>query len=243
MPLRKIALVNDEYYHVFNRSIGKKYVFLDEGANLRFIKLIQYYKFCRRRLKFSLFNRLPLSTQFHILKGIGNEQQRVKILSYCLMPRHFHFLIEQKVENGISDFVGTVLSSFVQYLNRRDATHGPLFLPNFKAVHIQSDTQLKHASRYIHLNPVSSGIVKSVEKLGNYPWSSYREYISGALKVVNKVCDISDILALFDNDSERYVRFLEMRSGYQRSLEFLKSKKMHVYFPSRKVRAYPSRKG
>src|SRR3989338_6825780 len=126
MPLRKIALVNNEYYHVFNRSIGKRYIFLDERANLRFIKLIQYYKIDRHRLKFSLFNRLPLSTQFHILKGIDNEQQKVKILSYYLIP-------------------------------------------------------------------ASSGIVKSVEKLGNYPWSSYGEYISGALKKVSKVCDISDI--------------------------------------------------
>ena len=243
MPLRKIALVNNEYYHVFNRSIGKRYIFLDERANLRFIKLIQYYKIDRHRLKFSLFNRLPLSTQFHILKGIDNEQQKVKILSYCLMPTHFHFLIEQKVENGISSFIGTVLNSFVQYLNRRDAMRGPLFLPNFKAVHILSDAQLKHTSRYIHLNPASSGIVKSVEKLGNYPWSSYGEYISGALKKVSKVCDISDILSLFDNDSERYIRFLKARSGYQRSLEFLKSKKMHVYIPSRRVRPYPSRKG
>ena len=87
----------------------------------------------------------------------------------------------------------------------------------FKAVLIENDEQLLHVSRYIHLNPYSSYLVKNIEELKKYPWSSLYEY----LNTKSELCDISDILSNFKN-SEMYWRFIKDHSDYQKKLESIK---------------------
>jgi len=219
MPIRKVPLTTGEYYHVFNRTIGKRYIFLEKKFNNYFLQLIDYYKTDSPSIRFSLYKRLAKGDQQHIRSQLKSKKQRVKVLSYCLMPTHFHFLLEQLTDGGISSFIGTVLNVFVQYYNKRNATNGPLFLPRFKAVHIDNDMLIKHVSRYIHLNPFSSGIVSNRIHLENYPWSSYGEYLG---RGYSTICDTNLILNMFRNDRYAYKRFIDERSAYQKTLEKLK---------------------
>ena len=102
----------------------------------------------------------------------------VDIGAYCLMPNHFHILLQQLQDNGISTFVRKLLNSYTRYFNTKNERIGPLFQGQFKAVRVESDEQLLHLTRYIHLNPLVGYVVKD---LRNFEWSSYLDYIKNKL--------------------------------------------------------------
>ena len=133
------------------------------------LKTMFYYQFMGPRPSFSKFSKSEIAP----LKPLS-EEKMIEIICYCLMPNHIHFLIRQLKENGISKFMGQISNSYTKYFNTKYTRVGPLLQGPFKAVLIESDEQLIHVSRYIHLNPIVSGIVKNLE---DYPWSSYLEYI------------------------------------------------------------------
>jgi len=131
------------------------------------------------------------------------------------MPTHFHFTLRQDSENGVKKFLTKISSSLSHYLNLKEELRGPIFESTFKAVLIESNEQLLHLSRYIHLNPVSSGLVKRPE---DYQFSSYRTYL-GLDKI--KWVDPSMVLDQFSS-IKQYKEFVENNMEYQKSLEKLK---------------------
>lgn len=108
------------------------------------------------------------------LRKEGEEQ--IEILGFCLMNNHYHFLLKQKTQNGISRFISNLQNGYAKYFNIKTERTGPLFQPMFQSVRIATDEQLLHVSRYIHLNP-STGYVVEINKLGEYPWSSLSCYL------------------------------------------------------------------
>ena len=106
-----------------------------------------------------------------------------------------------------------VLDSYTRYFNKKIGRKGPLWEGRVKKVFVESDEQLLHLTRYVHLNPVSAGIVKKPE---DWVYSSYREYI-GMKK--GKVCNKEKF---FDFSKEEYKKFVEDRIDYQRNLEIIK---------------------
>lgn len=92
------------------------------------------------------------------------------------MPNHFHLLLKQLTEGGITKFVGNFSNSYTRYFNTRNKRIGHLFQGVFKAVRIEDDEQFIHVLRYIHLNPVVSLIIKETG-LEDYPYSSFAEYL------------------------------------------------------------------
>ena len=220
MPARKINFINGQIYHVFNKTIESKKIFDDNYLCREFLETILYYRSSKVRSRFSQYKILSAEIQNLILKEILNPIYfKVEILSYCLMQTHFHFLLKQLSENGISKFIGNTLNSFTRYFNIKFERKGPIFLPRFKAVLIKSEEQLKHVSRYIHLNPYSDGLIKSIDKLENYPWSSFKEYFPNSSQ---KLSNPDFILGLFNNDKLRYKKFVFDNADYQKSLEHIK---------------------
>ena len=134
------------------------------------------------------------------------------------MPNHFHLIIKQVVENGISKFIGNVTNSYTRYFNTKNERVGPLFQGKFKAKRIETEEQFFHLSRYVHLNPYSSYVVKTLEDLENYPFSSLPEYLG---KVQTNFCTKEVILENFKNKTE-YKRFLFDQVDYQKKLEEIK---------------------
>jgi len=149
---------------------------------------------------------------------MAKEKSLVDIVSYCLMPNHFHFLLLQNKENGISKFMGDFQNSYVRYYNTRHDRVGPFFQGQFKAVRVQTEEQLLHLSRYIHLNPYSSSIIKSSDNLENYEWSSYPEYLDRAKF---EFCKKDSILVNFKN-IEGYSKFVLDNAEYQKKLSKIK---------------------
>lgn len=214
MPIRRTPLVNDEYYHVFNRGINRQPTFTNKIEFKRALEVIRYYRFANLPTKLSKFLKLPNEDRQKILDELVKTNEKlIEITSFTLMPNHFHFVLKQLVNNGISKFAGNFQNSYTRYFNAKNERDGSLFLDQFKAVRITSDEQLLHVTRYIHLNPYTSYVVKSLEDLFEYPWSSLPEYLSGELGYCNK-----EIVLSFFKSRDKYMQFIADQADYQREL-------------------------
>lgn len=209
MPGRLTPLVTGQYYHIFNRGSDKRDIFIDPDDYSRFIQTFYYYQFLGPKLRFSKFIKQKIVT-FEPLA----EKKVVEVICYCLMPNHFHFLVKQLKDNGISIFISQLANSYTRYFNTKRNRVGPLLQGAFKAVPVESDEQLLHLSRYIHLNPIVSDLVKVLD---NYQWSSYAEYINDKASY----CQTNEILNFFPS-SQEYKEFLEDHIEYGRSLHQFK---------------------
>jgi len=194
-------------YHVFNRGVDKRTIFIDEQDYHLFLYYLYIYitpleKVLRRyhTLPIRLFNK--------------NVAKDVDLLTYCLMPNHFHLLVKQKGTGGVSSFMKQLSNAYTQYFNHKYKRAGSLFEGAFKAVRIPTDELLTHTSRYIHLNPVVSGLSKEPE----YEWSSYGEYVD---ERTNKLCNIKPVLDLFASVYS-YKKFVHDQKDYGKKLHEIK---------------------
>ena len=218
MPARHSPLVENYYYHVFNRGVNKRQIFKTKYEYNRFLLLLKFYNFIDYPIKYSKFTKLSGDQRQEIWNRLDKTKKHGDILSYCLMPNHFHLLLKQNSENGVTKLLGNLQNSYVRYFNIKNERIGPLFQGPFRAVRIDSEEQLLHVSRYIHLNPYSSGIVKDFNKLLIYSWSSLSEYVDG---VKFPICKKDDILSSFKT-RDSYKNFVLDNADYQKELENIK---------------------
>lgn len=217
MAGREESLVTGEYYHVFNRGVAKLPVFVAKQDYQQAMLGLNYYRFIKPPIKLSRFKRLNTQSKAEFLSklsGIGNKL--VDIVSFTLMPNHFHLLLKQTADNGIARYLSLFTNSYTRYFNTKLRRPGPLFQGVFKAVHVDNNAQLLHLSRYIHLNPYVSGIVNKVDLLA-YPWSSLPYYLAGTKDIIEP----SSILSQFKNPPG-YRDFVLNHADYARELESVK---------------------
>lgn len=208
MPFRSTPFANEYFYHLFNRGVEKRITFQDSRDYTHFLKILNYYQFSGPKPSYSR------ATEDH-LKDVENHEKIVEIICYCLMPNHFHLLIKQLKDGGVSEFMRKIGDGYTRYFNTRYNRVGPLFQGIYKAVAIETDEQFVHVSRYIHLNPLVSGLTKDLKI---YQWSSYPDYIgirNG--KLVNK----QEILGFFKGPQE-YEKFVLDQYSYALDLERIK---------------------
>ncbi len=206
MAYRKVVLANNEVYHVINRGVEEREVFLDRRDYTRFLNSFIYYQKANPPVRFSFRKRTPK-------ERFSNLDNLVEIICYCLMPNHFHFLLKQIKDDGISSFISRLTNSYTRYFNTRHKRMGHLFQGPFKAVRIETDEQLIHISRYVHLNPVVGFLVKDPK---DYPYSSYLEYLGGGKG--KEVCQKELVLAQFSSP-KKYEEFVLDQKDYARKLK------------------------
>lgn len=188
------------YFHVYNRGVDKRAVFLRYGQYLRFIQTMRLILFTGSATpRFKTNQSLALN-------------RKVRIISYCLMPNHYHFLLQEIESGGITEFMHKLDTSYTKYFNMNSHRSGRLFEYTFKAKVIESDDLFLHISRYIHLNPV---IATLVEKPEEWKWSSYREYVDIES---TKLCDCSTIQYFF-KDTSSYKEFVTDQIEYAKLLK------------------------
>jgi REP element-mobilizing transposase RayT len=107
-----------------------------------------------------------------------SEMWGIRIAAYCLMPNHYHLLVQTPLAN-LSRSMRHVNGIYTQRYNRRHGCDGQLFRGRYKAIVVEEDNYLLQLMRYIHKNPVKAGIVESPD---DYPWSSHKAYLSEAKK-------------------------------------------------------------
>ncbi|MFA5022950.1 MAG: transposase [Candidatus Paceibacterota bacterium] len=192
---RKFIFSIDEFYHVYNRGIEKRKIFVKPADYERFIKLL-YLCNGTEPIVTKLVQGLPPDDLFSL--KVGNKI--VDIGAYCLMPNHFHLLLKERVENGISIFMLKLLTGYSMYFNKKYKRTGQLFEGTFKANHLGDDNYLKYMYAYIHLNPIKlidskwkergiNNAKKAKSYLLIYKYSSYLDYITAGRaegRILNK---------------------------------------------------------
>ena len=206
MPLRKHKLTTGNYYHVFNRGVEKRKIFLREQDFLRFSETMEH----------CLFNKRKPSSR-DLKSPDSTIEKPVELLAYCLMPNHFHLLLKQNIEKGIESYLQRLSNSYAKYFNTKYKRVGSLFQGPFRSVNINSDEQLLHLSRYIHLNPVVAGLAGDPK---GYRWSSYSDYI-GKSPSRNTFVNPEIILGSF-SASNTYEQFTLDQIDYGKKLEDFK---------------------
>jgi len=218
MPGRNIALVNENCYHVLNRGVASQKFFNCERDYYQFIDRMNYYRNNNLPIGFAQLMDLPLRIKRDLLNQLEVKKDfLIDIIAFCLMPNHFHLLLKQRTNNGISKFLSNLSNSFTRYYNVKHKRSGTLLQGRFKAILVKSDEQLIHLSRYIHLNPYSAGLIKTLSELKKYPYSSLKEFISNH-KGFCKPDIVKDQFA----DKDIYWQFVSDRADYQQSLEIIK---------------------
>lgn len=210
MPHRKILIATNQIYHVFNRGVAHIPIFTDTRDYRRFLQTAQYYNDSQEKLKFSHSSLLKVLPEESIKKS-----KIVDILAFCLMPNHFHFMLKQLTDSGITRFITQLSNSYSHYFNTKHDRSGPLFNGPYKAVLVNTDEQLIHLSRYIHLNPIAANLVKNLE---SYQWSSYQEYLEPSGE---KLASPELVLEFFKS-GESYKQFLLDQVEYAKELEKIK---------------------
>jgi putative transposase len=169
----------EEYYHIYNRGMQKQPIFESDKDRLRFLFLLLAFQgkdsipnISRTLKQFVQSSTLNIEQDFiaEILK-----EKIIELIVFCLMPNHFHLIVREKTEGGIAKYMQRVLTAYTKYFNTRHEKTGHLFQGSYKSVFIEDDEQLMHTSAYIHKNPVELKDWKN--KLEEYPWSSYQDYI------------------------------------------------------------------
>ena len=218
MPKRLIPLITSQIYHIYNRSIDGIPIFSNKKTVNRTLDAIKYYKLIDTPVKLSYFLHWPADKKNNFNKeSITKNKNYITLFAYCLMPNHFHLLLRQERDNGISKFMSNIQNSITRYVNSATKRKGHIFQGQFKSVLIESNEQLLHVSRYIHLNPFNSYIVKNIESLEKFMWSSLYEYLNGDAQL----CNTKLILSNF-KDPQNYWKFIKDQSDYQRKLESIK---------------------
>ncbi|GBE16855.1 transposase IS200 like protein [bacterium BMS3Abin15] len=196
--MRKIKFANNEYYHIFNRGVDKREVFLSEDDFLRFFQSMD---------EFNVPNPIGsiFENSFRKNKTVNNqikknkESELVEFICYCLNPNHYHFIVKQVADNGIEKFMHKIGTGYTKYFNKKYNRSGSLFQGSFKAVHVESNEQLLHVSVYVNLN-------NKIHQLGSLASkSSWGEYIK---KNASNFCKKEIILGQF-NDNLEYKAFAE----------------------------------
>ncbi len=176
--MRDINFVNGEYYHIYNRGVDKREVFLDNKDFWKFFDCLRdfnnssYYQDRVDVLGLSKHSIRELhSDDFKRLGSFLKAQERVvDVPSYILIPNHFHLIARQLQDNGISNFMHKIGLSYTGCFNKRYERSGALFQGTYKAVHIDKENYLLWLLGYINGNIEIHGLGKASE----YPWSSYQ---------------------------------------------------------------------
>ena len=142
---------------------------------------------------------------------LDERDKLIQIVAYCIMPTHLHLVLKQLKENGITKFIGNILNSYSRYFNTRHKRKGPLWVGPFKNVHVTTDEQLLHLTRYVHLNPVTASLVRTADQ---WQTSSFHEYISETT-TKHRLCNYSGMIEM---GSKEYKKFTEDGIDYQKNM-------------------------
>lgn len=178
------AYVEKGYYHIYNRGVEKRNIFLDPqdyGVFLAYLK--EYLSPKDENALFAKLSDPNISAQekdktLKLLR-LNNFYNEIFLLAFCLMPNHFHLLIKQSDALSIDKFMNSLALRYVIYFNRKYKRTGGLFQDVYKAVSVETDEQLLHLNRYIHQNPLGKNKLPQKSTLSDFLYqpSSYPEYL------------------------------------------------------------------
>ena len=204
MGTRNLVFSEGEFYHIYSRGIEKRKIFLSKKNYKRFVYLL-YTANSTEPVHLSNYQGISLM-------DIPRGETIVDIGAWCLMPNHFHLILKEKIENGISIFMKKLLTGYSMYFNVKEQRKGKLFEGKFQAKHLDYDQYLKYEFTYVHLNPISlieegwkdkyiGDKKKARDFLDSYEYSSYPDY-SGVDRPERKILEKNTFPEYFETRAD-----------------------------------------
>lgn len=205
--MRKTPFVNGEYYHVYNRGTDKRNIFSDEKDMIRFLKSMIIFN-CVDGVGSirDMPNISQMSDVWDVKREFEDKNKMIEFVVFCLNPNHFHFILRQIVDGGISEFMKR-LGGYTKYFNEKHQRSGVLFQGKFKSIHINSNEYLLHLSAYVNLNDRVHFSRRRTSGSEVLSWSSRSEYgYNDDMDNNIGLCSKDIILSQF-KDKEGYKKF------------------------------------
>ncbi|MBU4370124.1 transposase [Patescibacteria group bacterium] len=188
MPLKNSIkiYVKNGIYHIYNRGVEKRAIFLDEQDYKVFLNLLKRYLLpFDKNDRFDRVGPCQIDRLDRVRPCWESElYKQIRLFCFCLMPNHFHLMIQQSSERAITEFMKRLTNAYVGYFNEKYNRKGmgPLFQGIYKAVLIKDESQFLYLPYYIHFhNPAelykNENEESLIKKVQNYSWSSYGDYL------------------------------------------------------------------
>lgn len=223
--LRRQPLVVGETYHVYNRGAHKQSIFTNKEDYDRFSLLLYLSNSKKPVYLRELLEKYRGRSSADIFLGEKGGDRLVEVLSYCLMPNHFHLIVRQKEENGISIFMKKLATAYSMYFNTKYGHSGTLFQGRFKSSHVGTESYFRYIFAYVHLNPLDifqpdwkeigiKDVGRTRDFLTNYPYTSLSDYpeSSRPQRAILATEDIPDFLKTH-NDMEELLAWHAAEDG------------------------------
>ena len=205
--MRKTPFTPDEWYHCLNRGVDKRIIFENRRDYERFLMLLYV---CNSSTPVHISNIRQDKQGPTLLETL--EQKRgeplVEVSAYSLMPNHYHLLLRERQEGGITTFMRKVATGYTMYFNIKRERTGALFSGKFKSRHVEKTTYLRRLLNYIHANPAElyekgwkKGRIANEKELKRllqtYEYSSLQEYL-GRRRPLSKIISAENLLSIFN---------------------------------------------
>lgn len=211
--MRKTEFANEEFYHIYNRGVDKRRVFLDDNDYYRFFVSVCLLNDKQDGLLERWRNLLKCNSKsnLHDFRRLNLRKPLVDVVAYCFNPNHYHLILKQLKERGIEKFMHRLGTSYTMFFNKKYDRSGSLFQGRFKSIHIDSNEYLLYLSAYVNRNYFIHGY-------GNSSWkySSLIEYDTKNIKKEKKICNTNPVLSQFGNVKD-YKDFLNKNSLYMKN--------------------------
>jgi len=206
--MRKTEFANGECYHIFNRGVDKRKVFLNAGNYHRFLLSMELLNDEKDGLmeEWRNFKKSNPKARISDFRELSSRKPLVEFIVYCINPNHYHFALKQITDRGIERFMHKIGTSYTNYFNKKNKRSGSLFQGNFKSVHVDSNEYLLYLSAYINKN----NFIHGYNSNGNWEYSSLLEYIGSEKR---GLCNKDIILGQFKNKIE-YKKFINKNASY-----------------------------
>ena len=153
MPKRKTQFNQWGYYHIYNRGVAKQAIFLDDADYKRFLLLVRRHQYVQNHSK-------------------NNKERIVSLECYCLMPNHFHLLLQQLSKNGVQKFFHHCMTAYSNYFNYKYNRVGPVFQGRTQAKSVVDNKHFRTIVRYILRNPI-----KITRDIKRYKYSNFNQLL------------------------------------------------------------------
>ncbi|HMO78449.1 MAG TPA: transposase [Candidatus Paceibacterota bacterium] len=218
---RKLKFAVNEYYHVYNRGVEKRIIYNNEFDFQRFLLLLVLVNDTK---PVEVQQLVRSYTVPELLKQ--TRDPLVKVLAFSLMPNHYHLILKEITEKGISRFMHKVGTGYSLYFNLQNDRSGSLFQGTYQAKHIADDRYLKYMFEYIHLNPVRSALDKGqlvtknlLTTIMQNPYTSLRVYAGQEKsRIAESVLDQAEFSRIFSSFEEHRTRLGQWNEASKKPL-------------------------
>lgn len=216
--------VENSYYHLYNRGVEKRLIFLDQQDYAVFLNYLKEYLLPKdeedlRKQLSDQNNTYKERDKILKLLRLNNFSDEITLLAYCLMPNHFHFFIQQKSAGSIDKFMNSLGTRYTMYFNKKYRRVGSLCQGVYKAVSIETEEHFIYLSKYIHKQAIlhkpstaSTASQGQALRIRKQP-SSYPEYLG---KRKTQWVHSEEILSYFSKTNPKltYKSFVEENDDF-----------------------------